>query len=165
MTHRAPDKECSGWETNYLTMVLVGFEHVNRTYTYNVDVDVRTYGQRPFRQMSLGPVARWPGGQLANDRSTDARRTGSGTHGHVNLETGKWLKVLQSGTATYICGTWKVDVVPDQCFFPGNNFWLGNPPKVKRWISDKVKPVSSDFWHLGFCFSFSSFIALKSSAC
>ena len=86
MTHRAPDKECSGWETNYLTMVLVGFEHVNRTYTYNVDVDVRTYGQRPFRQMSLGPVARWPGGQLANDRSTDARRTGSGTHGHVNLE-------------------------------------------------------------------------------
>ena len=42
MTHRAPDKECSGWETNYLTMVLVGFEHVTRTYTYNVDVDVRT---------------------------------------------------------------------------------------------------------------------------
>ena len=42
MTHRAPDKECSGWETNYLTVVLVGFEHVTITYTYNVDVDVRT---------------------------------------------------------------------------------------------------------------------------
>ena len=41
MTHRAPDKECSGWETNYLTVVV--FEHVTRTYTYNVDVDVRTY--------------------------------------------------------------------------------------------------------------------------
>ena len=37
MTHRAPDKECSGWETNYLTAVVV-FEHVTRTYTYNVDV-------------------------------------------------------------------------------------------------------------------------------
>ena len=36
MTHRAPDKECSGWETNYLTVVV--FEHVTRTYTYNVDV-------------------------------------------------------------------------------------------------------------------------------
>ena len=43
-------------------------------------------------------------------------------------------------------------MVPDQCFFPGNNFWLGNPPKVKRWISDKVKPVSSDLapWFLFF---------------
>ena len=41
MTHRAPDKECSGWETNYLTVVVV-FEHVTRTYTYNVDLDVRT---------------------------------------------------------------------------------------------------------------------------
>ena len=40
MTHRAPDKECSGWETNYLTVVV--FEHVTRTYTYNVDVDVST---------------------------------------------------------------------------------------------------------------------------
>ena len=36
MTHRAPDKECSGWETNYLTVVV--FEHVTRTYTYNVYV-------------------------------------------------------------------------------------------------------------------------------
>ena len=61
MTHRAPDKECSGWETNYLTVVV--FEHVTRTYTYNVDVDVRTYGQRPFRQMSLGPMARWAASQ------------------------------------------------------------------------------------------------------
>ena len=59
MTHRAPDKECSGWETNYLTVVVL--EHVTRTYTYNVDV--RTYGQRPFRQMSLGPVARWAASQ------------------------------------------------------------------------------------------------------
>ena len=61
MTHRAPDKECSGWETNYLAVVVL--EHVTRTYTYNVDVDVRTYGQRPFRQMSLGPVARWAASQ------------------------------------------------------------------------------------------------------
>ena len=60
MTHRAPDKECSGWETNYLTVVV--FEHVTRTYTYNVDVDVRTYGQRPFRQMSR-VVARWAASQ------------------------------------------------------------------------------------------------------
>ena len=37
MTHRAPDKECSGGvETNYLTVVV--FEHVTRTYTYNVHV-------------------------------------------------------------------------------------------------------------------------------
>ena len=36
MTHRAPDKECSGWETNYLTVVVL--EHVTRTYTYNVYV-------------------------------------------------------------------------------------------------------------------------------
>ena len=69
MTHRAPDKECSGWETNYLTVVVV-FEHVTRTYTYNVYVGIAAIS---------ADEPGCPGGQLANDRSRDARRTGSGT--------------------------------------------------------------------------------------
>ena len=59
MTHRAPDKECSGWETNYLTVVV--FEHVTRTYTYNVDV--RAAAISADEPGSSGQVARWAASQ------------------------------------------------------------------------------------------------------
>ena len=80
MTHRAPDKECSGWETNYLTVVVV-FEHVTRTYTYNVHV--RAAAISADEPGSSGQVGSWP----TTDQRTRGVQEAAQAHGkHVNLE-------------------------------------------------------------------------------